>query len=158
MSFEVANFSTLQLLFLWYSALPLRHRFQSLKGRVWRLLALVVCSQMTFKSNPRSAYHVAVRAGHFCTSSSCLKTRVPISLLSCCPFINPLLSSLAFKDFNLFMDGSSSSIQLQSLILLGLWMDEALFEVPVQSVLVSFTLATLCSLIIFQLGIFDLFW
>ena len=146
---------------LWVGELcykKLNRRLQSLEGQVWCLLALFVCPQMTYKSNPRSACLVTVRAAHFCTSNSWLKTGVPFSFLSRCPLIFPLLSSLAFKDFHPFMNGTSPSIPLQSLMLPGLWMDETLLEALVKSVLVSFPLATLCSLSIFQLGIHDLFW
>ena len=73
-------------------------------------------------------------------------------------YIVPLLPSMDFKDFHPLLDGFSPSIPLQSLILPDLWIDEALFEVLVQSVLVSFPPATLCSVSIFQLGIHDLFW
>ena len=89
---------------------------QSLEGRIWCLLVLAVCSQMIYKSNLRSAYHVTVRAAHFCTSNSWLKTSVPFSFLSCCPLIIPLLSLLAFKDFQPFMDGSSPSIRFRVLL------------------------------------------
>ena len=71
---------------------------------------------MTYKSILRSAYHVIVKSGHFCTSNSWLKTSVPFSFLSCCPLIIPLLSLLAFKDFQPFMDGSSPSIRFRELL------------------------------------------